>query len=789
MIHLILDNFRSFGHKEIFFEEGRSTLIAGKSGSGKTTVFMAINFALNGSGRDLIRHGQKKCRVVMSMGPLVITRQKGPDRLIVEKEGTVYEKHAAQAVIESLFENQNLGYVSQSTHRSFLMMTPAEKLKFIENMTFDRSFVEQINRNVKALVSERKLELEKTRKERTTMETTLLALKIECETEQPEGSFSLELEEELKVKREQLFAKVNDAVHVLEVKNKLQKDLQRLVGINSSIEELERKITRLTQQEFAWNQYSSCLSQLNNLIKPELSLEEIDEMMFKWTRMTQLDKELSKAKVLREKLNSIDCTKPLKVVQLDDDEIEGYLLNAKKYDDLYQIDRLLDSLPKSNFSRSLLTEIADLREKEDLYCSSKRRLEVLKVKKLESTVLTECPKCLSTLGFWNGKLIEMDCRDSKVNSKQMSAVEVKRIDEEILNLSIVCRNLESLSTKFQAYGNIDISSEMQRLKQIEDQRDALLKRKAAIGELEDFEYDSQKVAEVKTYVVSMKLYRNNLKEFERLSSKLDEYEDLQKERDQLQIPPVSYLELQSLKKKAQEYDYLVKKCSDLICDPLSETTDSYRKQLLMATEKRDKMSQLARIDLTEDDCVCLRRQLDDVERQLREVRQHFKQREAFEQWEKVRHVIKKENELELSYPRAVRLQSIVRETEKEALEEMLNQLNFHSQMYLEKFVDNLSIEFVFDSKIYANLTHRGHKTDVNSLSGGEFSRVMLAVTLALAEMHGVELLMLDESVSSLDQETTTDVLEVISENFKGTVLCIAHQTVRGSFDKVIELID
>jgi ABC-type transport system involved in cytochrome bd biosynthesis fused ATPase/permease subunit len=80
------------------------------------------------------------------------------------------------------------------------------------------------------------------------------------------------------------------------------------------------------------------------------------------------------------------------------------------------------------------------------------------------------------------------------------------------------------------------------------------------------------------------------------------------------------------------------------------------------------------------------------------------------------------------------------------------------------------------------------EADINMLSGGELSRVILAYTMALAEMFNTPLLLLDECTSSLDQDLTETVFNSIRENFNGKItLLIAHQVVMGTFDKIINL--
>ena len=80
------------------------------------------------------------------------------------------------------------------------------------------------------------------------------------------------------------------------------------------------------------------------------------------------------------------------------------------------------------------------------------------------------------------------------------------------------------------------------------------------------------------------------------------------------------------------------------------------------------------------------------------------------------------------------------------------------------------------------------KCDLYTLSGGELSRVILAFTLALADIFNTPMLLLDECTASLDQELTSIVFSAIRDNFNGKlILIIAHQVVNGLFDKTIQI--
>lgn len=783
MITLILEDFRSFAKREFTFEECSSTLISGHSGAGKTTVFMGIIFAVYGTGRDLIRHGKKKCVVVMKTDCISITRSKGPERLVVVKEGLHYEKDEAQAVIDATFPHLSLGYVSQMMHRSFLMLTPADKLKFIESMTFDKTFVETINKNVRTLVSERRLELEKTRKERETMESMLVSLNVERTTSHPEGQFSAADERATLDMQVECSRRVNDAVHENNRRQVLQRDLERLDRCDATVAELQERIKTLTEEEYRWNQYVKVSALLETKTRPAHSVEEMDAMIATWLRIGQIDRDLVRAKNLQKRLDAKVCVKPLKTVAIADEDVDEYLRKAKAYEDAREIDELIAALPTCRWTCSELEEMRAQRERARVYAVNRKRLDRLLAKKADCTLIKTCPSCRSTLGLWNGELFRVDDpRTEHRNSIVLTREEAVRLDDEILSLSVQCSRPETVD----AFEDVDIDAEMKRQKRVEDQMNILLKRKAALCS-DGLDYDPDVTRELKSYIKSMELYRQNMEENALIEARLEEYRDVQKERDRLQDPPFSQAELQTMKKSAQEYTYLEKKCADLACERPAESSDTYRKMLVVATERQSKLAQLASIRVTDEECASLQRELHEIEARLDLIRDHMRSREAYEQWKKVHDVTVVEKDLEVSHPRAVYLQALIHEAQKESLEETLDQLNFYSQLYLEKFMDDLSIEFVFDTKISVNMIHDGHKTDANSLSGGEYSRVTLAVTLALAEMNGVQLLMLDESIASLDQDTTSEVLDAIRENFTGTILCIAHQTVKGTFDHVVEL--
>ena len=147
---------------------------------------------------------------------------------------------------------------------------------------------------------------------------------------------------------------------------------------------------------------------------------------------------------------------------------------------------------------------------------------------------------------------------------------------------------------------------------------------------------------------------------------------------------------------------------------------------------------------------------------------------------------------------ATNLKEKILEAESVAMLNIIDSINAHARVYLDCFFpDNpisVNLQTFKETKkstkpqINIEIEYKGMEADINMLSGGELSRVILAYTMALAEMFNTPLLLLDECTSSLDQDLTETVFNSIRENFNGKItLLIAHQVVMGTFDKIINL--
>jgi DNA repair exonuclease SbcCD ATPase subunit len=86
------------------------------------------------------------------------------------------------------------------------------------------------------------------------------------------------------------------------------------------------------------------------------------------------------------------------------------------------------------------------------------------------------------------------------------------------------------------------------------------------------------------------------------------------------------------------------------------------------------------------------------------------------------------------------------------------------------------------------ISYQGGKFDnINQMSGGEGDRASIALTLALNRLSACPLIMLDESLDSLDLDMKETTIQTIRETTEATVLVIDYGMPEGYFDRVIDV--
>jgi exonuclease SbcC len=653
MLKLILKNFRKFTSAEFTFDQQLS-LIAGRSGSGKTTIFMGIMFALTGEGKKLPTYGKTSCSVTLilhneSNEEVTIVRTKRPNRLKVTTNNCTYEDKEGQALIDEMFSQYHMGYMSQRTdNKSFILMTPVDKMRYIEKMAFGGENVDQLIANCKEMVKTRKNEMMLTNRQRETTEQMLKDMKITKTT----SSEELLEEEEYNLqitKNESDISNLQDVLsktqNLIKFQKEVKKQLDSIPSVSEDIDELENELQRISTHKQNWERYQKEKQKLKKLNEPSgMSKEEIKEIIQDMKSIIELEREVSNESSIKKKVTK------------------------------------------------LTTQIED------------------------SMVHMICPGCETEVAMWCNKLIIPEKKGITQNEvKLLTTEEAKRLEEKRMKATIQLEDIEKKNGEL-----IELKAEYPSLKNAQRQLDNLFKMRVA-----DDTYARQKML------------------------------------------------CSSLKVEKPDYN--------------EQTEIELRQKKKHIYQRKEKENTLQGINI-EHKPNNLQSQIHDLDSSIKTLYNKKYAAKSIKYWNKVEELTKIEEELNKSYPRAVKLHEIIKTAEKMAVTEVIEEINLHAQMYLDSFLENINVMLVFDGvKLNVDVLQDGNDSDIQNLSGGELARVILAFTIALAEVNNVKILLLDECVASLDQESTGQVIDTIKDNFKGTVICIAHQTTTGVFDYVLTL--
>jgi len=810
-LHLV--NFRCYSDKTFEFGDDGLILITACSGAGKSTILMAIQFALFGTGTKIASYGKTACKVELEFDDMKIVRTKRPNRLILNDE---YEDAVAQEIINKKFGDtfDVTGYISQNALNSFIIMSPTDKLEFLEKFAFKNINLSEIKNRCKTLISKRNDELNKTI---TQLETNIDIFKSMNEPKEIKFPLSgkksqyekLEKNEEIRKKNCETLIKKS---RVLIEKN--QKELADLRVLKATTEtkkeniiSLEDKLENLKKDKDGIDyEGDEKLEEYKNILKYILSQKEL----FILEERYETDKEKLENLKLKEinKLNEeLENLKNNIWIEYTETEIKTTINDTK--------DTLKDA-KKISFLKKELEEYKDISE--ELITQEKEKLDelkneledqnkILKIIK-DSETIHSCPSCSCKIQIRNNKLYLIE-GIPEINENIDSVKDnINRLNKEIRLLEKSISDEESrIKRKIKIKNSIN---------EIESQYEEEINEVSITDDLEYLEnyLKAEKTKEKKINTIEetikegkFSLFNDLEKDLIKLERRIQEIKKFS--TNEYEDKKIDEEELRSLIIKEEKNRDKLEKIEENIKVILKDKI-KYEKQILDIEEKHltlyknikyeDEINTI--IDENKNKIIELENKkiehMNNLEK-IKEYNEYILNKEKYDSWQnKIKDLEQKEKEDRQKYTSAQLLKEKLLEAESIAVANVIDSINTHAQIYLDSFfVDNPIVVRLLPFKetkksnkpqINIEILYKDMECDLNMLSGGELSRVILAFTLALGEMFNTPILLLDESTASLDQEATTVVFDSIKENFKGKmVLIIAHQVIQGVFDKVIKL--
>lgn len=444
--NLTLKNIRSFERLDLNFKEG-ITLFSGDIGSGKTTILLAIEFALFGllkgkiSPSEILRHGEKegyiKLHLTINSQDVIVTRfLKRTNQNITQTQGNIIIDGEENQLVATEIKSkilELLGYPQSLINKStnlfrYTVFTPQEEVKAIlfesiderkdiirklfsldkykniaTNISYYQSYLrEKIQNNLGKLE-----DLEKIKEQKKAKETEIQILN-----------------EEIKLKSEQFILQTK-------VKLDLQNKLKLLETEQEEVRKQKQKIELSKRNLDNINQTIGILEKQKKDLEEKLSKIEIKQIVYDETKKAEL----------KEKINKFSEQK-LKIIKLQG-EISAQKNQIKKItssiislDDCPTCKQKVSSTHKENIEKEQNDLLQKLNNKENQSNDSIKQLDI-NIEKL-NTKLDDLTKLEKDFILEKQKINLEKSIKEQINNilKQLSDYK-KRFDEETNNYKIL----------------------------------------------------------------------------------------------------------------------------------------------------------------------------------------------------------------------------------------------------------------------------------------------------------------------------------------------------------------
>ncbi|MFA6461766.1 MAG: SMC family ATPase [Candidatus Woesearchaeota archaeon] len=791
---LKLQNIRSYLDQTIDLPSG-SILLSGDIGSGKSTILLAIEFALFGlskpdiPGEALLRKGTTQGSVELSF---TISSQNETKEVTI-KRTLKKDKDSVKQTTGYLIVNQVkkeltpvelkaeiinlLGYPEEliSKNRNYIfrytLYTPQEEMKLIL----------QDNPEERLDVLRKIFNIDKYKNIRDNLQNYLKQMRsnlavLEAKIE-PLETQNKQLQE-LTQEKEQVQLRLNDLVPKLEqLRSRVLLQQQELDQLELKQKYFVEKQQQLVQSKMLWEEKKEQLAQLGVReeflqkqilaleLSPNVSLEQI-RMEIKEFELTR-NEALHQESTLKEKILQLrsQITELQTLIKLGEEEITQISDKEKQIEQLEQQIKLKEELGRKKIEvEHQLEENSNFITKNILLLSQSRELQ----KKILS--LSTCPTCLQEVPMEHKQRLSGEEQEKSVFAeKKLRELEqihlsYKRQKDEILQQIETILKAENQLTRLK----VEVKHLQQKRNQLEQQRE-LVRTKV--------QENNRLMQEQET------LQRSNF--LEQINQKISQAQELAQKLAQKQ-----YLELQAVQIKQQH------ESTSLQVNKLNQSIHSTEEELahLMDLTKpiqeqkgvlKGGQAQEKEVSILQAQ---LQTQLDHLNRQELPLKQMIEsltlQKEKLLRSREIYHWLE-DHFLPLTYT-----------IEKQMMLTIHRLFNRLFQEWFGLLIEDENVYSKIDENFTPIIEQNGYEISFSNLSGGEKTSCALAYRLALNkvindvihEIKTKDLLILDEPTDGFSSEQLDKVREVLDRLHLKQVLIVSHESKIETFvEKVIRV--
>lgn len=812
-MRLKLKNFLCWTNQEfdIPYTNGL-VLISGMSGRGKSSILKAVLFCLFDQGKKLCSHGTTSMSVEMWIDlpnelTLHITRSKKPNRLLVEysRDDQIhkYEDDTAQKIIDTQFGKhfKTCSYIQQKGHKSFFSMSPAEKLTFLEDMIFENIDltsvkkklsieIKQLNDSYVSYDSQYKLshDVFSELKEPTVVEFPLKGNTIESKRKSLENEKTRLNNSLIKEKKHQKkYEKITRDIQEKEKFDLLSTQiLKSITEYEIEIENKKKEIQSFTQQDIQTvEQYETEKEIIESSAEYDNLKEELTRLQQEYQSNLTTERFRIESEIQKVSNEIIETHSPGELSK----KIDGMKKQIKINEDYKVLEKKKGEYNQDNLDQmfnkklGLETEITSVH---------------LKIKHLTlQSEIRYCPHCNKTLKISKGTdIIPYDLEimtDAQTIPQLNSMVKIKEKE-----LEAVKKNIKTLEDRKAEYMLCDQMLcklviqpvDINEIKQLQVFMDTYTRC-----------VNSKKMLETQLSNIE----KNSI--FSKLNQKIKSIQTQISEIEEIGLDSSDFTlnEIIELLNKAKHRDTMVKN--------LNQTLENLNTKLNKKRDELNAMNSFGNLPELEQEKLNIESELNDIKQniilyrknieQSHEYMKYYEDKSNYEKWksksESFRTMLE---QVEQEYTAAKILREKINEAESLAISNMITEINTHFQSYIDIFFyeDPMIVDLSpykqvkkTDSKksqVSLNITYKGMDIELSSLSGGERDRLEMAFVLALSDISHSPLIMLDESISSLDQDTSDRILRKMSYQLNQghkLIICVAHQVTSGIFEHVLNI--
>jgi len=839
---ITISGFRMYSDQVFMIADNEMTLISGRSGAGKSTILNAIYWCLYGSLRGIYSflntNGRKKGRVSVTLefNDLIIYRQAGPGlfKVTTKIDNRVYQGDVAAKTVDHYFGEKSSwlssSYIRQGELCLLLSGSNSDKMDLLNILSFNDEkpgeYIQVID-----------LELVSCGKKLKTLEQNYLiahgiySSKIK---QRPYKSSLTMTQAELIEAQTQLTTKNNELSILNNKVNEQQLLKGKIATLKSSLSGFQLQLSSLssfpqdreTQLKYEISQLEKQIKQNNQeLFSLKESKKNQDRLLkIKDRYMMAKQKLETQQKILHTVEHNINSSYPSmnwkelvgkynshqismfrtqqsqylsnkKVAEsygilYSQESIEQRILNLKAQQQ--KISKYQNTLGIYNQYKTFIEQLKSIPiESHDQSEEDKLKQDLIQAKNAQD-ILT-CPKCKASLRFHSGTL-KLESQ-SPVSSNELVLInnKLKVLDDKKQRVKYRQQILNNISTLEKVLGGDQGIKDFNKLiEEVSSYNHQQIK--TSISVLSKIKVMSQSEQDP-DFLQILSNYREKQLVVENLQKNFDQ---LKNENPTIDLTTTNYdqniIQLEEKISKAQQAIFsnnnefskinIVNNSRTMILKNIVNT-ESQLKSITISDEPLSQYQQVQK------DINTLTHQIDNgkyANQMVIERDQLVKKSETFNiEQKKMKHLSKLK---ELAVKVECQQLQITVDSINAALSAILDSI-FEEPITIQlRLFKQLKSSKRIKPQVNISVKYRGAEYNgVNDLSGGEASRASLAFVIALSSVSRSRVLLLDETMSTLDDELREKCLVSLKQLLGGskTIVVINHMDNQGDYDRVITL--